>query len=145
MLENYYHQASQIYLNFDLNKRLQEISEKKWTVSDVLAMNIPEFCFIAFSGWVIVATALNVLQFIGTLIWNSLTPGQKWIELFAILSSAVTVVVLGLLATEFEKKIDLTLTKLKAEIVDKTAQIAEKDAQIAELEKLLGKVNELSS
>lgn len=144
-LQNYVQEASQSYLNIDLNERLKELSNKKLTVGDVLAMNIPEFCFIALSGWVIIATALNVLQFVGTLIWDNLTPGQKWLELFAIISSAVTMVVLGLLATEFEKKLDQSFTKLKVEIVDKTAQIAEKDARIAELEKLLGKVNELSS
>jgi len=70
--------------------------------------------------------------FVAKVIWESLTPGQKLIELSCLIISAIILYAFKLLGDEITVKIERSFQKLKNEN-------QEKDKRIAELESLLQK------
>ena len=77
-------------------------------------------------------------------VWDSLTPGQKWIELGSIFTSIGTFAFIAFVFNDFEKGLDEAFTKLKKDIVDKKATIAEQEEKIAKLEAIIAEVTNLS-
>jgi len=130
MLKKCFECSSKIYDKSNLNKRIEDLSVKKMASYYSLDINITDICFGLF-------VSLNGFQLLFNIIWNNLTPGQKGLELATIVISIVTVIIIGLLAIEFEKKIDQTMTKLQVEIANKNNVIAEKNDKILKLEKII--------
>jgi len=130
IFEKCFQEASNIYNKMNLNKQLDKLSEKKASVCYILDMNVTDICFALI-------VSLSCLQILCNVIWENLTPGQKGLELTTIIISIVTITIIGLLATEFEKKIDQTMIKLKTEIANKNVVIYEKNNKIEKLEKII--------
>jgi len=74
---------------------------------------------------IIFITAGNILWFLGKIFWNSLTPGQQYIEAIFIVSSVMVVFCVGYAAMDIEKKIEMAFIKMKKEIEEKTQKISE--------------------
>jgi hypothetical protein len=70
---------------------------------------------------------LPVINYILTIVWNSLTPGNQLIELGIILLTFIMFITMSLAMNEMTNQLDISFTKLKE-------QSREKDIRIAELE-----------
>jgi len=68
-------------------------------------------------------------------VWNSLTPGQQWLEIMFILSSALVAFTLKYVLDDFSDRLDKKMLQMKAEI-------AAKDEEILILKKKLNKLTD---
>jgi len=82
---------------------------------------------------------VKVALFLLNQLWQMLTPGQKWLELAAIISSVAVFIGLYIITNKIEKQIDDTFMKLKKEITNKDAIIAKKEETISKLEDIIKK------
>ena len=76
----------------------------------------------------------GVIWVFALFVWDSLTPGQKFIELISILTSIGTFAYVVYIFNDFEQDLDKAFIKLKKDIANKTIIITEQEEKIAKLE-----------
>lgn len=73
-------------------------------------------------------------KYIWTALWNSLTPGNEWLDLTLIISTLISGIVMFFALKGMGDVLDKGFTKLKNEINKKDERIRELEAKIASLE-----------
>ena len=76
----------------------------------------------------------GVIWVFALFVWDSLTPGQKFIELISILTSIGTFAYVVYIFNDFEQDLDKAFIKLKKDIANRTIIITEQEEKIAKLE-----------
>lgn len=145
IINEYYESANQIY--DDIAAKITNFNstyKREFAFATVMAINGAFVCVLLAVAFTIITSIARILWFFATLFWNSLTPGQKGLELSLVLSSFAAFSVIAIAARDMEKMIDTSFTKLKKEIADKTALIAEQEEKIAKLEAIINHKNDNS-
>ena len=144
VVNEYVEIAMQFYSNF--RKEFQSFNstyKREIAFGTVMTINGAFVCLLLTVVFAFIKIAFTSIRFFAILLWDNLTPGQKWLELTMIVSSFVTFGVVAFAAQDMEKMIDDSFTKLKKEVADKTAIIAEQEAKIAEQEEKIVKLGGL--
>ena len=75
----------------------------------------------------------HLLEYLWTICWNQLTPGNQWIEIAFIITSIVAFSVLIRTMEGVSKQLDSSFTKLKTEIAERNEKIAKLELEIVRL------------
>ena len=98
----------------------------------VCSINVFIIGLIAISAFKVFSYAGVICKYIWTALWNSLTPGQQWLELAFIVSSIVAAVMMIMAFEGMSNIIDKNFEKIKAEIAKKDKRIKELEAKLME-------------
>ena len=75
----------------------------------------------------------HLLEYLWTICWNQLTPGNQWIEIAFIITSIVAFSVLIRTMEGVSNQLDSSFTKLKTEIAERNEKIAKLELEIVRL------------
>jgi hypothetical protein len=106
----------------------------------VYCANFLGLCSIGLIAYKLFGYSVTASKYVWTALWNSLTPGQQWLEIALIASSIVCATVMFLALKGMMEVLDNGFTKLKNEINKKDERIRELEAKISSLESAPKKV-----
>lgn len=106
----------------------QEIMIKN--ILDFLGIVCIAFIFCGLYGVIVALKIPDIIQYVSSLFWNSLTPGQQWLEIAYIVSNLVTFISLLIFLTTLAENLDKEIRKIKE-------KIREREEKIAELESII--------
>ncbi len=91
---------------------------------------------IAISAFKVFSYAGVISKYIWIALWNTLTPGQQWLELALIVSSIASAAMMFMAFEGMSNIIDKNFEKIKAEVAKKDERIKELEAKLMETSEL---------
>ncbi len=100
----------------------------------VCGVNAVVACGALMAAYKLFLYAGGMSKYLWTALWNSLTPGNQWLDLAIIVSSLICSVVMVMAMRGMADVLDSGFIKLKNEIKKKDERIRELEAKLEELE-----------
>jgi len=100
----------------------------------VCGMNALVACGALLTAYKLFLYTGDMSKYLWTTLWNSLTPGNQWLDLAIIVTSIISGVVMVLAMKSMADVLDNGFIKLKNELKKKDEKIRELEAKLEELE-----------